>query len=394
MHCDGGGLYLQVTKGTDGALHRSWLYRFAIAGRERQMGLGSFPTVGLAEARAKATDARKLVAERIDPIERRDALRASVALADAKAMTFDDCCDAYIQSHRAGWRNVKHAAQWTTTLETYITPIFGKVPVQAIDTGLITKALEPIWTTIPETASRLRGRIELVLDWAAARGHRKGDNPARWRGHLDKLLPAQSKMRTIKHHAALPYTEIGAFMADLRKQPGISARALEFLILTAARSGEVRGARWSEIDITGKAWTVPAERMKSNRPHRLPLAEPALAVLTAVGAIRQKDHVFPGQARATLSGMAFTYLLHRMGRDDDLTVHGFRSTFRDWAAERTNFPSEVAEMALAHAVGSKVEAAYRRGDLFEKRRRLMDAWGEFCAAASGGDGKIISIRNT
>ena len=302
MACDGGGLYLQTTKGADGALHRSWLYRFAINGRERQMGLGSFPTVGLVEARAKATDARKLVAERIDPLERRDALRASAALADAKAKTFDQCADAYIKSHRASWRNVKHALQWSTTLEAYVTPVFGNLPVQAIDTGLVIKALEPIWTTIPETASRLRGRIELVLDWAAARGYRKGDNPARWRGHLDKLLPARARLRKVKHHAALPYADVGAFMKELRARRDIAARALEFAILTAARTGEVVGVRWNEIDLAGRMWVISGDRMKSGREHRVPLSDAAIAVLNGVGPVRKGARVFPGNPAALLYG--------------------------------------------------------------------------------------------
>jgi integrase len=394
MYCDGGGLYLQVTKGGDAALHRSWLYRFAIAGRERQMGLGSFPTVGIAEARAKAADARKLVAERIDPIERRDALRASAAASEAKAMTFDQCADAYIKSHRASWRSVKHAEQWNRTLEVYVTPVFGKMPVQAIDTGLIIKALEPIWTIIPESASRTRGRIELVLDWATARGYRKGDNPARWRGHLDKLLPARAKVQKVKHHAAIAHTDLPAFMTVLRGRTGVAARALEFAILTAARTGEVIGAKWAEIDLVGKVWTVPAERMKAHREHRVPLSAPAVAVLQAMAQNRKGDAVFPGERAATLSNMAFLMLLRRMKRSD-LTAHGFRATFRTWAGDCTTAQREVIEAALAHVVGDAAEQAYSRGDLFEKRRRLMNEWTEFCERPPAIErGNVVPMRGS
>jgi integrase len=389
MHCDGGGLYLQVTQGGDGALRRSWLYRYVLHGRERQMGLGSLNDRGLAKAREKAAGARKQREQGIDPIDAKHAERASAAIARANAMSFDHCRDAYIAAHRAAWRNAKHAAQWTSTLDTYVTPVFGKLPVQAIETGLLMKVLEPLWVAKPETASRVRGRIECILDWAGARRFRIGENPARWRGHLDKLLPARRKVRKVKHHAAMPYTEIAAFMAQLRERSTAAARALEFTILTAARSGEVLGARWDEIDLAAKLWTVPADRMKGGREHRVPLSAAALAVIEHMQVYRENDHVFPGDRGDRVSGMAMSMQLRRMGRD--VTVHGFRSTFRDWAAERTIFPSEVVEMALAHAVGSKVEAAYRRGDLFEKRRRLMDAWADFCDK-SPASGTVVPLH--
>jgi integrase len=385
MHCDGGGLYLQVTEGTSGALHRSWLYRFSMSGRERQMGLGSLEMVLLADAREKAVEARKLVKEGKDPIEAKHAARAALALEAAKAMTFDQCREAYIQSHGAGWRNTKHAAQWTNTLKTYVSPVIGKMPVQSIDTGLVIKVLEPIWTTIPETAGRVRGRIEAVLDWAKARGYRESENPARWRGHLDKLLPAQSKIRVVKHHAALPYGEIPDFIASVRSRDAVAASALEFAILTAARTGEVIGARWSEIEVTGKLWTVPADRMKAGRDHRVPLCDTALAVIARMQKIKTNEFVFPGERRAMLSNMALLMLLRRMNRTD-LTSHGFRATFRTWAAERTNFPREVIEAALAHVVGDETERAYQRGDLFEKRRQLMTAWGAYCDG-----GKVVPL---
>jgi integrase len=379
MYADGGGLYLQVTEG--GA---SWLYRFMLNKRARWMGLGPLALYGLAEARALALDARRLRHQGVDPIEARRAARAQTRLDAAKAMTFQQCADRYIAAHRPGWRNGKHAAQWEATLVTYAGPVIGPLPVQAIDTALVMKVIEPIWETKPETASRLRGRIENVLDWARVRGYREGENPARWRGHLDHLLPARGKVRRVEHHAALPYAELPGLLVALREQQGIAARALEFTILTASRTGETIGARWSEFDLLNKTWTVPAERMKASREHRVPLSARALAIVQEMQALRPAGEangfVFRGgKAGRALSNMAFLMLLRRMGRDD-LTAHGFRSSFRDWAAERTHFPSEVVEMALAHAVGSKVEAAYRRGDLFGKRRRLMEAWATFCTA--------------
>ncbi len=331
------------------------------------------------------------MAEAIDPIEHRAGQAAAGALAAVKAMTFRACADQYISSHRAGWRNPKHAAQWPATLSTYVYPSFGALPVQAVDVGLVMMAVEPIWATKPETAGRVRGRIESILDWATARGYRQGENPARWRGHLENLLPARSKVRRVEHHAALPYPEIGAFVIELRQQEGVAARALEFAILTAARTGEVIGARWDEINIAARLWTIPAERMKAAKEHRVPLSDAALAIVNAMAAIRTGDHVFPGgRAGRPISNMAMLMLLRRMGRGD-LTAHGFRSSFRDWAAERTGFPAEVAEMALAHAVADKVEAAYRRGDLFEKRRQLAEAWAKFCGAPTA-EGRVVPIR--
>src|SRR6516225_8847806 len=369
MYPDGGGLYLQIT-----AHGASWVYRYMLRGRARMMGLGPLALYGLAEARAKALDARRLRHEGIDPIGARHAQAVQQQLAAAREMTFNQCAARLIEAMRPSWRSHVHAGQWETTLATYADPVIGALPVASIDTALVLRALEPIWTAKPETAGRLRGRIEAVLDWATARGYRQGENPARWRGHLDKLLPARAKVRKVEHHAALPYSELPSFLIGLREQEGISACALEFTILTAGRTGEVIGARWPELDLINKTWTVPAGRMKAGREHRVPLSARTLAILEAMQAHRHADDgfVFPGgKPGKPLSNMAFLMLLRRMGRRD-LTVHGFRSSFRDWVAERTNFPAEVAEMALAHAVESKVEAAYRRGDLFEKRRRLMD----------------------
>ena len=378
-HGDGGGLFLQVSaRGS-----KSWVFRFKENGRLREMGLGATHTVTLAEARDKARNCRKLRLEGIDPIEARHAERAKAKLEAAKAMTFKACAERFIAAHKAGWRSPKSLTAWEGTLAAYVYPLFGSLPVQGIDTTLVMKSIEPMWAAKPETASRVRGRIESILDWATARGYRAGENPARWRGHLDNLLPAKTRVRRVEHHAALPYQEIAAFMAMLRGEDGNAARALEFAILTAARTGEVIGARWSEINISERLWTIPAERMKGGREHRVPLSSGALAIVEAVGTVRCGDFVFPGgKSNRPLSNMAFLMLLRRMGRSD-LTVHGFRSTFRDWAAERTSFPAEVAEMALAHAVGDKVEAAYRRGDLFHKRRQLAEAWTRLCAAALG-----------
>jgi integrase len=376
MHADGQGLYLQVTK--SGA--KSWIYRFMLRGKAREMGLGSLSLVSLSEARLKANDCRRLRQEGIDPIEAKRKAQEQARLDAAMAITFADAAASYIAGHRAAWRNGKHASQWTSTLATYADPIFGSIPIQLIDTAMVLKAIEPIWAEKPETAGRVRGRIEAVLDWATARGYRQGENPARWRGHLDKLLPARSRLHAVKHHSALPFDELSRFLALLRKQRSVAARALEFTILTAARTGETIGATWSEIDAKNQTWLIPAARMKSGKAHRIPLSARAFSILKQMQRHRESDgsFLFPGgKSGRPLSNMSMLALLRRMGRDD-LTVHGFRSTFRDWAAECTAFPNEVVEMALAHAVGNKVEAAYRRGDLFDKRRRLMDQWAAFC----------------
>ena len=387
-HGDGGGLWLQVTAG--GA---SWVFRYRVDGRLREMGLGPLHTVTLAEARNRALECRKARLDGRDPIEERKAARMAARLDAARAMTFKACAEAYIEAHRAGWRNDKHAAQWPATLGTYVYPILGDLPVQAVDTGLVIKAVEPLWTRKTETASRVRGRIESVLDWASARGYRQGDNPARWRGHLENLLPKKSKVAKVEHHAALAYGEMAGFIAELRQHEGVAARALEFAILTAARTGEVIGARCDEFDLAERLWTVPGERMKAGKEHRVPLSDAALAIVETMRQTRQGDFVFPGgKAGRPLSNMALLMLLRRIGRGD-LTAHGFRSSFRDWAAERTNFPAEVAEMALAHTVADKVEAAYRRGDLFQKRRQLAEAWAKFCAGPPAA-GQVVPIRKT
>jgi integrase len=387
LHADGGGLYLRVARG--GA--KSWVLRFMIARKAREMGLGGLSKVTLAEARRIAAEHRLQLANKVDPIARRDAAHSVQMLEDAQSMTFNDCAKAYVKAHEAGWRNAKHRQQWTNTLTTYASPVFGSMAVAAVNVGLVMKALEPIWIVKPETAGRVRGRIETVLDWAKVRGFRDGENPARWRGHLSILLPSRSKIRAVKHHAALHYAEIGNFMADLRTREGSAAAALEFLILTAARTGEVIGARKSEVDFAARMWTVPAVRMKGEREHRVPLNKDALAILNRV-MHQNGDFLFPGiQIGQGLSNMALLKVLERMGRGG-LTAHGFRATFKTWASERTNFPRELVEAALAHVLGDKVEAAYQRGDLLDKRRLLMSAWGEFCALCSPVLGAVTTLR--
>ena len=371
---------------------KSWIFRFTLDGRAREMGLGPVHTIPLADARKRAAECRRMRIDGIDPIKARNDHRGWKKLEAAKGMTFDSCAAAYLEAHKDSWKNATHRKQWRNTLSSYASPVFGSLPVQTVDLTLVMKALEPIWKGKPETASRLRGRIEAVLDWATVRGYRKGENPARWRGHLDKLLPARAKIQKVVHHPALPYSEIADFMVSLRNQEGIAARALEFLILTAARTGEIIGAGWDEVDLDERVWVIPEARMKAGREHRVPLSGPALAIVKQMNEIRESDFVFPGGKKGmALSNMAMLAVLKRMGRDD-LTAHGFRSTFRDWAAERTTFPREVVEMALAHTIENKVEAAYRRGDLFQKRRQLMEAWARFCSTPRQ-QAEVVSISS-
>jgi integrase len=388
LYHDGSGLYLQVTPSGG----KSWLFRFTLNGRSRGMGLGPLDVVPLAEARIQAAACRRLLWEDVDPIEARKARRVAAQLDAANAMTFRECAEAYIAAHRDGWRNAKHAGQWVSTLATYAYPVFGNLSVQQVDVALVMRVLSPIWTTRGETASRVRGRIESVLDWATTRGYRRGENPARWKGHLENLLPRRSKRRRVKHLPALPYQEAGAFMAALRMQEGVAARALEFTILTAARSGEVIGARTDEIDNASTVWTIPAGRTKGEKEHRIPLSESASAIVQHLSPLAvPSGFLFPSiKAGKPLSANAMRMVLVRTGRSD-ITVHGFRSTFRDWCAEQTSYSREVAEMALAHAVESKVEGAYRRGDLLEKRRRLMDDWARFCAMPAAA-AEIVPLR--
>jgi integrase len=389
LHRDQAGLYCQVAK--TGA--RCWIFRFQLNGRARAMGLGSVELVSLAQARALAAEARKLARSGIDPIEARRLERQQARKDDARAMSFDACAAAYIESHRQGWKNAKHAWQWETTLRNHASPIIGMLNVADVELGHILKIIEPIWGTKTETASRLRGRIESVLDWATVRGYRKGENPARWRGHLDKILPQRSKVQKVEHHKSLPYGELPAFMADLRERPGTSARALEFLILTGARSGEIREATWGEFDLDSGLWTIPAARMKAGKEHRVPLVGRALAIVQELTAVPLGPFVFPAPTHEhkPLSDAAFKALLKRM-KMDAYVPHGFRSTFRDWAAECTPVPHEVCEQALAHTITNAVERAYRRGDLFEKRRQLMAAWAKFCTSPAPTAGSLTAIR--
>lgn len=387
VHLDGDGLYLYAGKSGS----RSWVFRFQLAGKRREMGLGSASEVSGPEAREKAAQARVMIRQGTDPLTARQQASEGEKAAAAKVNTFDDVAGDYISAHRAGWRNAKHAAQWEATLAAYASPVFGSAPVSEINTELVLRALQRdgLWTTKPETASRVRSRIELVLSYAKAKGLRNGENPALWRGHLDALLPKPGKVKRVVHHPALPYSRMADFMRDLRIAPGTAARALEFAILTAARSGEVRLAQWNEIDREGGVWNVPADRMKAKKAHRVPLSPRALALLDSLPVVKGESTIFPGErTRAPMSDMALAQVIRRMNETEakwtdptcnrPVVPHGFRSAFRDWASEATTYPHEMAEKALAHVVGNKVEAAYRRGDQFEKRREMMRAWADFC----------------
>lgn len=375
MYADGLGLYLKVRAGNS----KSWIFRYRIGGRLRDMGLGPFHTVSLAEAREKVEVCRAMRLKGLDPLEERRNEQQAKVIEAAEAITFESCAESYIAAHKDGWKNGKHADQWMATLQTYVYPVFKDKPVAAIDDVLVLKVLQPIWKDKTETASRVRGRMERILDWARVMKYRTGDNPARWKGHLDHLLPKRSKVATIVHHAALPIDETPSFIQILRREETVVARAFEFCILNATRTNETMGMRWDEYDEQAQLWTVPAARMKAGRDHRIPLAQRSQRILAEMREFRTSDFVFPGGVQEhPLSSMAFLMLLRRLGRND-ITAHGFRSTFRDWAAERTDFPNEVVEMALAHTISNKVEAAYRRGDLFDKRRQLSEAWAAFCA---------------
>ena len=370
------GLYLYIND----AGARSWVLRAMVGGKRRHMGLGGFPDVTYAQAKEKARKARADIEAGIDPIAQRKSAVSQLLAQQGQEKTFEQAAKGYLDSHGDSWRNPKHRAQWVSTLETYAFPVMGKLAVQDVALGHVLAVLEPIWKIKSETASRLRGRIENVLDWASARQYRTGDNPARWKGCLDKLLPAPSKVKKVEHHRALPIDRLDGFLKTLRGINGMSARALEFAILTAARSGEVRGAAWSEIDLEAKVWTVPAERMKAGREHRVPLSGQVLSLLLQLPRVSGNDLVFPAPWGGQLSDMSLTAVMRRM--EVDAVPHGFRSTFRDWAGESSNYPREVAEQALAHTLESKVEAAYRRGDALEKRRQMMQDWADFCFSAA------------
>ncbi len=383
LYADGGGLYLRV--GDTG--NKSWIFRYRRHGKLRDMGLGALHTITLADARVKAIDSRKLLLAGIDPLDTKKSEQAAARLAAVKGTTFEACAKAYIDAHKASWKQERHADQWNQALAKHAYPTIGKLPIQAVDTDLVLKVLQPIWEEKTETAKRLRGRIESIIDWAKVKGYRQGENPARWRGHLDNLLASPNKLIHVEHFAALPYDKVSAFMKSLDKQEGMGAAALKLVILTAARSNEILGATWDEFDFKNKVWTVPAERMKAGKKeHRVPLTEPVLAILKDLRQEREDiedkevpcPYVFPNaKGDGFLSNAVMLALLKRMKRRD-ITVHGFRSTFRDWAAENTEYPDEVVEMALAHAIQNKVKAAYLRTDLFEKRRLLMNEWGGYC----------------
>ena len=373
-HGDGRGLFLYVKP--SGA--RSWVLRYQVQGRRRDLGLGAYPDVSLAMARERAADARRLIVNGQDPIAKKR---------QSEPKTFKDTAFELIERKRPGWKNAKHAAQWSATLETYVFPKIGQVQVAKVETADVVGVLTPIWTQKTETANRVRQRIEAVIDYATALGIRSGDNPARWRGHLDHLLPKPAKVRAVRHHPALPHTDIADFMGELSGRTGVAARALNFTILTAARSGETRGMIWAEVDLENHLWTIPANRMKAGREHRVPLSAAAIASL---GPRCDDDAlVFESEAKPgrPISDMSMTAVLRRMGRDA-ITVHGFRSTFRDWAGETTGFPREVIEAALAHGIKDKAEAAYARGDLFEKRWNLMEAWASAATQTDTGTNVI------
>ena len=386
-YCDGAGLYLQISKSGS----KSWIMRYTLDKKPCEMGLGSFLAFNLAEARKRATAQRKLLTDGIDPLATKRGDLLAKRMADSNIITFDKAATAYIEANSPAWRNAKHGDQWRNSLATYASPVIGALPVSKIETAHVLRILSPIWSTKTETATRVRGRIEKILDWAKVQKFRMGDNPAAWRGHLSEVLPKPSKVADAGHHAALPWVQMGAFMVALRAAQGAGARAMELIILTATRTSEVLNAKWTEFDLDAALWTIPKERMKGFREHRVPLSPAALAVLEKVKAESDSgEYVFMGRNGGALSNMACLQTLKRMGRDD-LTVHGFRSTFRDWVSESTSYPRDVAEMALAHAIEDKSEAAYRRGDLIEKRRALMGDWAAHCAVVHTS-GDVVAIR--
>lgn len=399
------GLHLYIVGGS-----RAWVLRASVGTlidasgnrkpRRRDIGLGGFPEVSLAEARDRARALRLKLRDGIDPVEERRQMRAQARLDAARTMTFDACAKAYIEANKDGWKNPKHAQQWTNTLTTYASPILGKLAVADIDTELVQRVLsQPVdakgerksfWLVKSETANRVRGRMEIILDWAKTNGYRSGDNPAAWKGHLKHLLPAKSKVQRVQHHEALKYSQIAAFMSALRQRKGISARALEFLILTATRSGETIRARWDEIDLQARIWIIPAERMKAGVEHRVPLSDPAIALLQSLPKVEGCPYVFQAPRGKTLSDMALTMLVRGMW-PDKIKVHGFRSTFRDWAGETTSYPREICEQALAHKLAAGVEAAYQRGDFLAKRARLMADWARYCETTQVLAGEVVPI---
>jgi integrase len=401
-HCDGDGLYLQVTASKDGkGLNRSWIFKYPMGGRMREMGLGPLHRVGLAQARKTVAKFRETIGDGADPIEARRELNAAKAIKAAKTVSFWEAAEGYLRSDKSeAWANRQHAAEWRRSLEVYAKPILGSLPVAAIDTALVLKVLEQevidddgrvrtLWTLRRQTADRLRGRLEKILDAAKLRGLRTGENPARWRGHLEHSL---TKVTATTNHRALPFADLPAFMAALRSYANVEARALEFLILTAARTGEVLLAKWEEVDRSKRLWIVPAKRMKAKKEHQVPLCDRALEILDEMKAVGEGTYVFPGKTRSHLRPTAlYEFVLNTLKRSDDLTVHGFRSTFRTWAGECTSFDRETIEQSLAHAIGNAVERAYARGNLIEKRRRLMEAWADYANGRVPADGNVIAF---
>lgn len=385
---DVAGLALQVS--STGA--KSWILRATVGAKRRDIGLGGYPDVTLAKAKEAAREMRAAIKNGVDPVEAKKAKRSALLADQAKELTFTEAALAYIKAREPEWNNAKHAAQWRSTLEAYAFPTIGKLLVRDVELHHILQILEPIWTTKTETASRLRGRIENILDWAAVRGYRPRENPARWRGHLDMVLPKPSKVAKVEHHPALPYVDVGQFMKELGQVNGIGARALEFLIITATRSGEVRGATWDEINLKTRVWTIPAHRMKAGKEHRVPLSERAVKLLESLPRLADINFVFPGTRGGMISDITISAVLKRM--EKDVVPHGFRSTFRDWASECTNYPREVAEQALAHTLSDKVERAYRRGDLFEKRRRMMEDWAAYTSQPITVTGDVVPLFKT
>jgi integrase len=387
MYADGGGLYLRVAEGGS----KQWIYRYVTNGRCRDMGIGPCHVLTLAEARERARTASKLRLDGIDPIDHKRTQRVAAATAAAKIMTFKQCAEGFIRDNESDWTNPKHRKDWEGSLIRHVYPALGDLPVALIDTPLVLKVIKPLWARVPETASRVRGRIESVLGWATVHHYREGDNPARWQNHLEQVLPT---VASINHHAALPYAQVADFVAKLRKETSVTARCLEFIALTAARLNEAAATTWTEIDLETRTWTVPAKRTKAGKKtgkqHKVPLSDAAIAILKDMLAIRRSDYIFPGQKEGRPIGHNALWEMAKRASGADITVHGLRSTFKDWASECTSFPNEVSEMALGHTIRSAVEKAYRRGDLFEKRRRLMDAWAEYCGKQATS--KVVALR--
>jgi integrase len=392
LYGDGNNLFLQVSlsRSNSKQINRSWIFRYQANGRAIDMGLGSLNVLGLKDAREQAREYCALRLQGIDPRQHRDAQRAAAAAASMKSITFEAAAQAYIAAHRNEWRSQEHAQKWPASLRRHVFPTLGTLPVASIDTALVVKALGKVWQSAPETGARLRGRIEAILDWATVSEYRSDENPARWRGHLEYLLAAPRKRR-VEHLAAMPWRDVPSFIEKLRAIDNIAARALEFAILTAARTGEVRGAVWAEVDLDSAVWSLPGERTKANREHRVPLSPRCMQILKEVRSFaRQGQHVFPS-IKGGLGESAFQKLLKSLGHME-ITVHGFRSSFRDWAGEATNFPREVCEAALAHATGNRVEQAYRRGDALEKRRKLMESWANYCSRPTPAGATVSNLR--